>query len=383
MKQGFIILILLLYSCKEYAPVRIGEAGIEFTLKALMQEAMDNSHNNMDGVAISISSTAKNIEWAGTLGYDSKEKNRELDIEQPFRIASLTKTFVAASILRLHEMDSLSIEEPLSKYISLKHQAILSADGYDLSKIKIFHCLNHTSGLYDYAMGGSPYKEVVRQDPKKKWTRTDQLKFATEHGEPLGYPGEKYAYCDTGYILLGEIVEHFFDGDLAKGLRTLINYEKLGMNRTWLESLEDPPPNLKPQVGRYLGKIDALQFDPSTDLYGGGGIVSTVDDLRKFMKAIFNHGIYKKTSTLDMMLQKHHYDPTYDIYKDRRYKDYRQGLWKITIMGKDVYMHSGLWGTHMLYQPESDTAVAINFTKGGSDRLIKKIFMTINDSEKQ
>lgn len=378
MRKAVLLFLVVFSACKEYAPYEVGDVGFENTIENLMKEAMSGSHNNIPGLAMSISCDEKKINWNDAIGFDAKDKKNELSVDQAFRIASITKTFVAVAILRLHELDSISIHDPLSKYISDSHQAILNQDGYDLNKISILHCLNHTSGLFDYAMGGSPYPDIIKQDPQRRWTRTDQLSFAIEHGERLGYPGEKYAYSDTGYILLGEIIENYFDGDLALGLRTLIDYEKLGMNQTWLESLEEAPPTSLRPVRRYFQRLDATGFDASIDLYGGGGIMSTVGDLSKFMHGIFNARIFDKESTLDLMLQAPKYDESYDTKSDRRYKDYRQGLWKVKINNQDVYMHSGLWGTHLLHQPESNTTVVVNFTYGGSDRLIKKAFMAVH-----
>ncbi len=369
-------------SCKGKIDLNIQDDGANATFLALMENELNDRHSNLDGIALDVVSEEKDVAWNGVVGFDSKKKTDKLHIDQPFRIASVTKTFVAASILRLHEMDSLSIDEPIDNYISEQHKKILLSDGYKPNEIRIRHCLNHTSGLYDYAMGGSPYVGIVKQNPKKRWTRTDQLEFAVQHGDKLGYPGEKYAYSDTGYILLGEIIETFHNGDLAKGIRELVGFENLNMYSTWLETLEEKPDNMRKQVGRYLQNVDALEIDPSTDLYGGGGLVSTVMDLRKFMHGLFNGKVFQNDSTLDLMLEKPNYDPTYDTKADRRFKDYRHGLWRISLMGKDAYIHSGLWGIHLIHQPHSNSTLAVNYTRGFNDALVKRCFMAINEIDK-
>jgi len=374
----YLLISLAFISCRDYASVDISKNGIENTFDGLMQEAIDNSYDQMYGVSASVSNRDKNIDWQGAIGYDGKSKRDSLGVEQPFRIASITKTFVATAILRLHEMDSISIHDPISKYISEEHQSLLKKGNYDVDKITLLHCLNHTSGLYDYAMGGSPYIKVVMESPEKRWTRTEQLEFAIEYGKKVGFPGEKYYYSDTGYVLLGEIIEQFYHGDLALGLRDLIGYEKLGMDYTWLESLEDEPDGIKSLVKRYLGRTDASKYDASIDLYGGGGLVSTTGDLAKFTNALFNKKIFKEQKTLELMLQKHDYDPSYDTSEDKRYKDYRQGFWVVNVLGNKTYMHSGLWGTHIMHQPHNNTSIAVNFTKGKSDRLLKKILMAVD-----
>jgi len=78
--------------------------------------------------------------------------------------------------------------------------------GYDPEAITIRHLLTHTSGLFDHG-GAEEYTEAILSDLMHPWTRTEQLRGAVEWGDPHGKPGEVYTYADTGYILLGEIVD--------------------------------------------------------------------------------------------------------------------------------------------------------------------------------
>jgi len=203
------------------------------------------------------------------------------------------------------------------------------------------------------------------------------------YGQPVGKPGERYFYSDTGYILLGEIIELFSGGSLAGGLRSLIGFEKLGMTSTWLESLETHPLETAKKVSRYVGRIDATNFDASIDLYGGGGLKSTTSDLVSFMHALFNHQVFAKKETLDLMLTKPVYDPSYDTEKDERFKDYRYGLWMLKIFDQDVYLHKGLWGTTMLHIPAENISLATNCTKGFNDRAEKKMILTLKNINKR
>ena len=79
--------------------------------------------------------------------------------------------------------------------------------GYDLNKITIRHLLTHTAGLFDHA-GSNTYIEKVFADPFHEWTRTEQVQGCVDWGDPLFEPGEQFSYSDTGYILLGEIIEN-------------------------------------------------------------------------------------------------------------------------------------------------------------------------------
>ena len=111
-------LFLIFSSCGQNVSTDVNLDESSATLTQLMKEAIDNSYNHIPGITLSIKSPKIEDGWDGVYGYDSIKKEDSLAVDQPFRIASITKTFVAASILRLHEEDSLSIYDPVSQYIS-------------------------------------------------------------------------------------------------------------------------------------------------------------------------------------------------------------------------------------------------------------------------
>ena len=95
----------------------------------------------------------------------------------------------------------------------------------------------------DLRLGQDPaYQAAVNADPAKRWTRLEQVRFAMDHGAPVGEPGAVYAYSDTGYGLLGEIIERATGAPLADAYRTLLDFEGLHLDATYLESLEPAPP---------------------------------------------------------------------------------------------------------------------------------------------
>jgi D-alanyl-D-alanine carboxypeptidase len=106
-------------------------------------------------------------------------------------------------------------------------------------------------------------------------------------GKPYGAPGKVFSYSDTGYILLGEILERQTGGSMAAALRNLLGYQRLGLRSTWLETLESAPKGVLDRAHRYEGDHDTYTDDPSYDLYGGGGLASTVRDTALFMRALF------------------------------------------------------------------------------------------------
>lgn len=312
-------------------------------------------------------------------GSDLHNSDSKVTADQPYRIASVTKTFVAVAILRLHEQGKLSIEDPISKYISEEHIDILTTGGYNTDSILIRHCLNHTSGLFDYAVGNPSYINIALKDPNKRWTRTEQLIGAMTWGSKQGSPGEKYHYSDTGYILLGETIEKLHNENLGLSLRELLNYEKLGLNSTWLESIEPAPENMPKQVRRYFKRKDYTDWDNSIDLYGGGGLVSTSKDIGRFYYSLFNHQVFEKKETLELMLSKPSYCDSYEFIEDDKHKYYHYGVYSFEVFGDTIYAHSGFWGTHIGHFPSYNTTFAFNYTDGRNEYYMKKIYRTMKN----
>ena len=278
----------------------------------------------------------------------------------------MTKVFVATAILRLQEQQKIAIDDPITKYISDAHVKLLKDGGYVPDSITLRHCLNHTSGLYDYAVGGKEFIAEAMQNPDKRWTRTEQIKFAMDNGKPHASPGQEEHYSDTGYILLGEILERQTNSGLAESLRILLKFDALGMSSTYLESLEERPDGLPRNVRRYMDDLDTTNWDNSIDLYGGGGLVSTTGDLTLFLQALFNDQIFEQEDTLDIMLLLKDYDG--DLLPNQR-------LGFTSIIGEKsgvtVYLHTGFWGTVFIHIPVCNCSIAMNYTKDGDSDAIQ------------
>jgi len=372
-----LILLILLGSCSGSVDTSLKDADYEATFSALLHECVNDSFDAVPGVTMTVRSPLLQETWSGAAGFADMEKNTEANVSYPFRIASVTKTFVAAAILRLQELDSLSIEDPISLHIGKPFTAVLEADGYRPDEILIKHCLNHTSGIFDYAQGSGGYLTEMIKNPTRRWSRMDQVKGAMEWGDKLGEPGEQTTYCDTGYILLGLIIEKFYGGDLAKGLRELLRFEALGLKDTWLETMEVHPNEDQFMVHRYHGAYETTDWDASIDLYGGGGLASTTDDLAEFLYAIFNNGVYENPETIDLMLSIPDYISTEDVNEENRIGYYNYGLWTVEAFGEQVHMHTGFWCTTMIYVPAYQASIAVNATRGTTDRLLKKVLLVL------
>src|SRR4051812_38551923 len=313
-------------------------------------DAFAAAHPSYPGVAVAV--VSPRLHWTGSTGHPAFGSHATLDPQAGFRIASVTKTFTAASVLRLVETRQLGLDDPIAAHLAPATVALLRGGGYDPEAIHVRHLLMHTSGLYDYA-SDPKFVEYALTHGRHHWTRAEQVRFAMTHGKPYAPPGKEFHYADTGYVLLGEIVERATGRPLGNAFRRVLGFGKLGLADTYLESLEPRPQAARPRAHQYYQRIDATGFDPSFDLYGGGGLVSTVGDLARFYRALLHGQVFQKRATLRTMLGKPN---------SRRIADLGMGIFSNRIGGpggEDCWGHSGFWGTTVMHCPASDVTVAL------------------------
>jgi D-alanyl-D-alanine carboxypeptidase len=274
-----------------------------------------------------------------------------------FRVASVTKTFVAAAVLRLVEQHRIGLAQPIARYLSPQSLAILRAGRYDPERITVRQLLRHTSGLFDYATSDS-YDHVNEIDPAHHWTRAEQLQFAVDHGAPVAPPGTTFHYSDTGYVLLGEIIERVTGDSLATAARELLHFRELGLDDTYWEQLEPPPDGNAARAHQYDGAFDNIGLDASHDLYGGGGIVSTVADLATFYRALFRGQVFDEPGTLSLMTR---------VSRPGHAAGAAMGLFAERISGVRCFDHPGFWGTDTTYCPRLDLAFARTINQADDD----------------
>ncbi len=218
----------------------------------------------------------------------------------PFRIASVTKTFTAATIFKLAEQGRFGLDTAIKNLLLPETAAQLSVAGVDSAKITVRQLLGHRSGLLDYANAGD-YTTTILSNPGKKWTRAEQLSIALKAGDAQS-PDAAYRYADTNYILLGEIIEQATGQKLANSYRNLLNFQALGLTQTYLESAEPAPAGSSQRLHSFVQGFDTYGIDASFDLYGGGGLVSTTKDLTTFFRALFA-GRVVNANSLKLMTQ--------------------------------------------------------------------------------
>lgn len=323
-------------------------------LETKFQQILDSSYQaNKDavGLMIHVESPDNNLSWTYALGFSNKTTREKIQEEQPVLIASNTKTYVSATILRLVESKKLELNQPIKKLLPKKTRKLLTKSGYHVANITVKHLLSHTSGITDYV--NDNYFSFVNENPKYQWTREEQVKLAMKNAQPTE-AGKKYAYGDINYLLLTEIIEKQTKKPFYKAIRELLDFEKHQLNATWFINLEKTPVSMLPLVHQYSSKFDedSYALHPSWDLYGGGGLVSTSKDLALFFQLLFEGKIIKDKNILAQIY-------TYVLPK-KESKNYCLGLFNFpSFFGENIYYHGGFWGTDVMYIPKYNTSIAI------------------------
>lgn len=348
----FLMIIAFQVACKDSKKVANIQNPQELQLQTVIRNILDQNPEAL-GIMVHVESPENGLSWSGAVGHSNKNKEELISPDQPFWIASNTKTYVSAAILCLFEQKKIDLELPIEKYLSKKTRKSFEKDGYDTGKITVKHLLSHTSGIYDYTQA-EKFFQIAQKKPEFKWTREKQLSLALEKGEPLWEAGEGFSYSDSNYLLLTEIMEQVTKLDFYAAMRSVLDYEKLGLYDTWFLSLEKNHKSDKALVTQYFSEmgLDTEIMDPSFDLFGGGGIAATTKDLALFNHALHNGQVFRSDNTLKMMKIE---VPT---SKDE-INNYGLGLSNWDIKGNTVYGHGGFWATTVAHMEENNTTVSV------------------------
>lgn len=317
----------------------------------IYQKIIDSVYQkNPDMIGVLAYIESPKTSWGYATGFDGKNLKKELNEQQPMLIASTTKTFMSATILRLAEKGKLNINQNIKNLITESSRNQLIKAGYNLDSITILHQLSHTSGIRDYV--DESYFSFINENKQYQWTREKQIERASKLGLPLGKPGAIFRYADINYVLLSEIIEHFTKEPFYTSVRRLLKFKKNHLQNTWFIQLEKQPKNTLPLVNQYWSHFNwnIKDLNPSWDLYGGGGLASTVEDMAHFYQLLFNGKIIKNKDILKLI--------STDVPPDLT-TNYCLGIRKIKVGNITGYNHGGGLGTDATYFPELNTTISI------------------------
>ena len=205
------------------------------------------------------------------------------DISTRFPILSITKSFTAALILILQEQGKLSVQDKLTTYFP---------DFPNGDKIKLHHLLTHTSGIFNYTQMIDEEDSAIVCHPVPRQRVLDLF-----WDKPLEFtPGKQYSYNNSGYFLLGIVIEKVTGKPYEQIVRDMI-FRPLGMSQSGFDFINIPARS------RAFG-YDTLTADyyssyphyDSTAVYSAGSIYSTTSDMYKWGQAVANQQLLSAKS---------------------------------------------------------------------------------------
>lgn len=202
-----------------------------------------------------------------------------------YQLASVTKQITATAVMMLVEEGKLSLQGKVSE--------ILPGLPAAWSNVSVRHLLNHTSGIKSYT--GTPgFFKTARKD----YTKEEILALVADL--PMEFaPGEKWNYNNTGYFLLGMIIEKVSGKDFGTFLGERI-FQPLGMTATRVNDLAEIIPNRAHGYVWNKGKLVNGEYLSPTQPFSAGALITTVKDLAKWDAALDTEKLLPRTAFTQM-----------------------------------------------------------------------------------
>jgi CubicO group peptidase (beta-lactamase class C family) len=247
-----------------------------------------------------------------------------------FRLGSITKQFTAAAILLLEQEGKLSTDDPVKKYLPDAPAA--------WDKVTIYNLLTHTSGIPNFT-SFADYRSTEAQPA------TPEQLVSRFRDKPLDFaPGEQWSYSNSGYVLLGYLLERI-TGEYYQTFLEEKFFKPLGMSNSGYDSNLLVIPHhavgyTESGIAQHAGYIDM------TIPFSAGGLYSTTHDLLRWNQALYDGRVLSAAELKKMTTP----------FKE----DYACGLGVRTIRGSTVYEHSGGiegFTTDMAYYPDEKLTI--------------------------
>lgn len=287
-------------------------------------------------------------------GKRSLADGRPVDADTLFAIGSVSKQFTCAGILLLAEDGKLSVRDPVAKYYPNLTRA---------KDITFLDLMNHVSGYPDYY----PLDFVDRRMAKS--IDPDELLRQYAGGKLDFEPGTRYSYSNTGYILLGRVIEKVSGESLGAFLKRRI-FQPLGMDHSFYE-LDCSDRRLALGYATFgLSDPEVIGPEASGWLGGAGGIYSTPGDLAKWDLALIDGQVLKPDSYALMTAPRK--------LKGGKISEYGCGLAIKIQEGRQVLSHNGAvsgFNTWNAFIPSTRSAVIVTCNlEGGYGTLPAQVF---------
>jgi CubicO group peptidase (beta-lactamase class C family) len=296
--------------------------------KAKLDQLFDRLAEKKKAMGSLVIAKDGNVLYTRSFGYSqiTATEKKPLTLATKYRISSITKMYTAVMVFQLVEEGKLKLTDTLDKFFPQIPNA---------SRITIAQMLNHRSGIPDIQLDG------FYLQPKTK----DEIIAAIAKGQPEFEPDTKTAYSNTGYNLLGYVVEKAGGKPYPDALKERIT-SKIGLKDTYVGIGKGDPGKNEAIAYKYIGGWREGK-EPDLSIPGGGGsILSTPTDMTIFIKALFDLKLVSQDSLKQMTTMRN---------------GEGMGITTFTFAGRTLYGEtggSGSSGAWLNYFPEEKLALA-------------------------
>ncbi|MGD8867878.1 MAG: serine hydrolase domain-containing protein [Gemmatimonadales bacterium] len=316
-----------------------GDTARSFERLQALLDSLVSAHDNVRSGVLLV--TGPDWDWKGASGVAFEESGQPTLPDDQFVINSVAKMMTATIVMQLIEAGRLGLDDPIARYLPDSLIAGLHVfQGQEYSQsITVRHLLSHTSGIVD-DWRCADFFDQVAADSARRWTPEETVRFVKDRCAPEFKPGDGFHYSDTGYNLIGLLLENLTGRPLHELYRTML-LDPLGMEHTYRPAYEAARPSLpgRQPSERYLDDIECTLW-PSvmTADWAGGGMVSTTEDLTRFLRAFVRNEIFEDPATRDEM---------FAWVESGPFHNYGLGISRVLFDRSDNPVHAGLgelWG---------------------------------------
>ncbi|WP_409175271.1 serine hydrolase domain-containing protein [Brevibacillus fortis] len=260
---------------------------------SVKQAMRDTLQLGIPGILAKTSEDGKT--WGYAAGVSNLSTKKPMETDFRFRIGSVTKTFTATVVLQLAGENRLNLDDSIEKWLP----GVIQGNGYDGNQITIRQILNHTSGIAEYLRS----KDADMMNPQKSYTAEELVKIGLSL-PPDFAPGKGWSYSDTGYVLLGILIEKITGNSYAEEIENRI-IEPLELSNTFLPGNSSVIPGTKHARGYFQPDgaselKDVTYYNPSI-ASSAGDMISTADDLNKFFSYLLSGKLLKEQQLKQML----------------------------------------------------------------------------------
>jgi CubicO group peptidase (beta-lactamase class C family) len=281
------------------------------------------------------------------------EQRRPIGPDTRFLLASVSKQFTAMGIMILAERGKLSYDDPLRKFFP---EFPPYADS-----ISVRQLLHHVAGFPEYEELFMSSGKVGRDWPRSSSmppseyepTAHDALELLADSARPRFRPGERYEYSNSGYVLLGQIIEKVSGQRYARFLNDNV-FRPLGMSETIV--YDETKPSIPDRASSYRPKngYEQIDYTPFNAIYGEDNVVTTLNDLCKWDVALYSERLVRD-ATMRLAF-------TPGTLNDGSATNYGFGWHIRQVLGIPAVLHTGGWmgfRTVILRFPGKRTTVVV------------------------